>query len=122
VRAQTVTYTVTADPVTVTACQTATSIDKATCGVPVSTYTIGAKITCSGTGATPQETVARFRIEGGSVGTIYEGCIAAGPKDITTPSGGTHKCDGTNNNANPSPGGTMNTALDAAATGMGTIY
>lgn len=49
-------------------------------------------------------------------GTIYEGCIAAGPKYMTTPSGGTHLCDGTNNNANSTPGGTLTTAIDAAGT------
>lgn len=113
---QTVTSTTTLDQVTSTACQTATVINKATCGVLVSTYTTGGKITCSSTGATAQETVARFRIEGSSPeGTIYEGCIAAAPEDVTTPSGGTHKCDGTNNGANPAPGGTMATAIQAAA-------
>lgn len=61
----------------------------------------------------PQETVARFR-KGGSVRTMYECCIAAGPEDITTPSGGIQKCGGTNNNVNSSPGGTMTTAIDAA--------
>ncbi|GAB7329385.1 hypothetical protein MBLNU13_g01170t1 [Cladosporium sp. NU13] len=101
-------------PVVCMAHAAAPSINKSTCGVPVSTYTTGAKITCSSNGAAPQEIVARFGIEGGSAGTIYEGCIAAGPEDITTPFGGTHKCDGTNNNANPSPGGTMISAINAA--------
>jgi hypothetical protein len=83
--------------------------------MPVSTYTTGAKITCSSNGAAAQKTVARFRIGGSSpAGTIYEGCIAAGPQDITTPSGGTYRYDGTNNNANPAPRGTMTTAIDAA--------
>ena len=114
------TKTVIADPTstvttTATACQTATSGEQPTCGIPVSTYTTGAKITCTAAGASPQETVARFRIEGGSEGTIYEGCLAAGPGSITTPSGGTQNCDGTNNAAHPSPGGTLTRALNAAA-------
>jgi hypothetical protein len=29
--------------------------------------------------------------------------ILSSPQNITTPSGGTHLCDGTNNNANPAP-------------------
>ncbi|KAJ1325526.1 hypothetical protein MN608_08719 [Microdochium nivale] len=52
-------------------------------------------------------------IGGTSEGTIFEDCIASGPKDIT-PSGRTHSCDGTNNGANPSPGGTLTTQIDAA--------
>lgn len=51
-----------------------------------------------------------LRIEGESE-TVYEGVILTGPKDITTPSGGTYLCDGTNNSANPSPAGTGITCL-----------
>jgi hypothetical protein len=43
-----------------------------------------------------------FRIEGRDT-TLYEGFILSGPQNITTPSGGTHLCDGTQNNANPAP-------------------
>jgi hypothetical protein len=43
-----------------------------------------------------------LRIEGKD-STIYEGLILSGPRNVTTPSGGTHLCDATNNNANPSP-------------------
>ncbi|PVH87300.1 hypothetical protein DL98DRAFT_582011 [Cadophora sp. DSE1049] len=55
-----------------------------------------------------------LRIEGESE-TVYEGIILTGPEDITTPSGGTHLCDGTNNNANPSPAGTGITCIADAA-------
>jgi hypothetical protein len=48
-------------------------------------------------------------------GTIYEGAIRSGPRLITTSSGGTHLCDGTNNNANPTPEGTSITVLDSAS-------
>lgn len=34
---------------------------------------------------------------------------------MSTPSGGTHKCDGTNNNANPNSGNTPTAALDTAS-------
>lgn len=92
-----------------------------TCGVPVSSYTSGS-ITCSNVAA-PSATNARFRIEGNEAdGTIFEGCIASGPRDITTPSGGTHKCDGTNNNANPNPSATLSTQIDEAARQFGFDY
>ncbi|KAL8927721.1 MAG: hypothetical protein Q9208_002136 [Pyrenodesmia sp. 3 TL-2023] len=58
--------------------------------------------------------IVNLRIEGAS-NTIYEGPILSGPRNITTPSGGTHKCDGTNLNANPYPGNTPTGALDAAS-------
>ncbi|USW51989.1 hypothetical protein Slin15195_G053080 [Septoria linicola] len=117
----TVTATATADPSTVTDCQTITTISTTTtfangagrtCGAPIVAYT-SASLTCSNV-APPGETNARFRIEGGSEGNVFDGCIASGPENITTPSGGTHLCDGTNNNANGSPGSTLTTQIDAA--------
>ncbi|KAF2994975.1 hypothetical protein E8E13_003496 [Curvularia kusanoi] len=93
-----------------------------TCGVPVASYTSGS-ITCANTAAAPSATNARFRIESNdSEGTLFEGCIASGPRSITTPSGGTHLCDGTNNNANPSPGATLSTQIDEAAFEYGFTY
>lgn len=60
-------------------------------------------------------TNAKFRIEDASGGpTIYEGCTESQGEDITTPSGGTHLCDGTNGGANGSPGATLTTQIDAA--------
>ena len=55
-----------------------------------------------------------LRIEGLDT-TIYEAPIFSGPRNITTPSGGTHLCDGTNNDQNPSPVNTPTAALDAAS-------
>lgn len=55
-----------------------------------------------------------LRIEGSST-TIYENLIYSGPANITTRSGGTHLCNGQNNAANPNPGATPTTALQAAA-------
>lgn len=46
--------------------------------------------------------------------TPYEGLIRSGPSMVTTPSGGTHLCDGTNNAANSIAGGTDTTALQSA--------
>jgi len=57
--------------------------------------------------------IFNMRIEGAE-STIYEGPIRTDPRMITTPSGGTHFCDGTNNNANPNPGGTPTTGLDSS--------
>nr|POE63109.1 hypothetical protein CFP56_04012 [Quercus suber] len=119
---QTTVQTITLPASTATDCQTATATTTTypggaglTCGVPVSVYTTGGSITCA-SAASPSQTNARFRIEGGSSeGTIFDGpCIAAGPETITTPSGGSHLCDGTNGGANPAPGGTLTTAIDAA--------
>ncbi len=54
-----------------------------------------------------------FRIEG-ATDTLFEGKIRVGPRTLTLPSGGTHKCDGTNNGANPSPGPASSGAIDVA--------
>ncbi|GIZ44716.1 hypothetical protein CKM354_000790700 [Cercospora kikuchii] len=123
----TTTTTVTDPTPTSTDCQTTTVTTTTfaggprTCGVPVSTYTTAASVTCSNV-APPGETNGYFRIEGGSEGNIFDGCIVAGPRNITTPSGGTHLCDGTNNNANPAPGGTLTTQIDAAGRQEGFGY
>ena len=55
-----------------------------------------------------------LRIEG-DTDTIFEGIIRNGPANVTTASGGTHLCDGTNGHANPIPGQTPTTTLLAAA-------
>ncbi|MCJ1282271.1 hypothetical protein MMC26_001594 [Xylographa opegraphella] len=57
--------------------------------------------------------IVNLRIEG--TNTIYEAPIFSGPRNVTTPSGGTHLCDGTNDAANPTPGNTCTDALDAAS-------
>jgi len=62
-----------------------------------------------------------LRIEGPS-GTIYEGIILSGPRYITTPSGGTHLCDGTNNGANPVPFNNGISTIDAASRLCGFAY
>ncbi|MFB9432622.1 DUF4430 domain-containing protein [Streptoalloteichus tenebrarius] len=55
-----------------------------------------------------------LRIEGPDR-TIFEGVVATSGHAVTTAAGGTHQCDGTNNNANPTPGPTPTAALDDAA-------
>ncbi|KAK1221999.1 hypothetical protein PQX77_015178 [Marasmius sp. AFHP31] len=56
----------------------------------------------------------KLRIEGAQK-TIFEGRVLTYGHNITTVSGGTHKCDSTNHNANPKPGATCTTALNDAA-------
>ena len=54
------------------------------------------------------------RVEGASK-TILEVPVTSDGHDLTTASGGTHECDGTNNGAFPSPVSTPTAALDDAA-------
>jgi hypothetical protein len=64
--------------------------------------------------AVNQPTSVNLRIEG-STKTIFEGTVVTTGHDVTTASGGTHPCNGTNNDANPTPGPTCISALDDAA-------
>lgn len=66
-------------------------------------------------------TSVNLRIEGAS-DTVYEGVIRNGPRYITTPSGGTHLCDGTNDGANPAPFENGISAIDAASQLCGFAY
>ena len=59
-------------------------------------------------------TLVNLRIEGAEE-TIFEGTVLTKGHNVTTPSGGLHQCDGTNNDANPSPGPTCTSALDDAS-------
>ncbi len=63
--------------------------------------------------ATAAPTAVNVRIEGRTQ-TLFDGPVTTDGKVLTTASGGTHKCDGTNNGANPTPGGTPTTALNDA--------
>ena len=58
--------------------------------------------------------MTKLRVEGLKT-TFYEAPIISGPRNITTASGGTHHCDGTNNGENPTPGNTPTDSLDAGA-------
>lgn len=55
-----------------------------------------------------------LRIEG-AVNTIFESLVFSRGHNVTTQSGGTHHCDGTNNHPNPTPGATVTTALNDAS-------
>jgi hypothetical protein len=59
-------------------------------------------------------TAVDVRIEGRS-STIFSSPVTTDGKQVTTASGGTHICDGTNNGASPSPVATATSALDDAA-------
>src|SRR5438045_3948303 len=56
----------------------------------------------------------KLRVEGASR-TIFEGRITTDGHTVTTASGGSHKCDGTNGGANPTPGPSGTAALDDGA-------
>ncbi|KAF7341699.1 Surface cell-adhesion protein [Mycena sanguinolenta] len=59
-------------------------------------------------------TPVNLRIEGADK-TIFEGTIVTMGHNVTTVSGGTHHCDGTNDKANEFPGPTCTSALDDAS-------
>ena len=61
-----------------------------------------------------QGVLVNLRIEG-AVETIFEGLVFSRGHNVTTQSGGTHHCDGTNNHINPTPGATATSALDDAS-------
>ena len=63
-----------------------------------------------------------IRIEG-ETDTIFEGiAYHPFPRNITTASGGTHLCDGTNDGDNPTPGPTCTTALDQVSKRPGSPF
>jgi hypothetical protein len=55
-----------------------------------------------------------LRVEGPSK-TTFEGSVTTDGHNVTTPSGGTHKCDGTNGGVNPSSGPSATATLDDGA-------
>jgi hypothetical protein len=76
-------------------------------------------LTLLGASAAPAATVpVKLRIEG-ATRTIYEGTVKTEGHEVTTQTGGTHKCDGTNLGTNPTPGPTPTAALDTAAAKAG---
>jgi len=66
------------------------------------------------TKAQEEEAIVNLRIEGDE-NTIFEASLLTKGKIVTTASGGTHKCDGTNNNASSVSGPTVTSSLDLAA-------
>jgi len=59
-------------------------------------------------------TAVDVRIEG-KTSTIFDAPVTTDGKTVSTATGGSHTCDGTNGGANPSAGATPITALDDAA-------
>ncbi|QCX80765.1 hypothetical protein C9F11_35910 [Streptomyces sp. YIM 121038] len=55
----------------------------------------------------------------GPTSTLFNGSVTTKGHSVTTATGGTHKCDGTNNEANTSAGPTPTAALDDAAKKQG---
>jgi len=55
-----------------------------------------------------------LRVEGASK-TTFEGRVTTDGHTVTTASGGSHKCDGTNGGVNPTPGPVATSALDDGA-------
>jgi hypothetical protein len=55
-----------------------------------------------------------LRVEGQSQ-TIFDGPVTTDGHDVTTQTSGTHRCDGTNNGAHPTPGPTATATLDDGA-------
>jgi hypothetical protein len=78
---------------------------------PTATQTVTA---CNPNSTDLSQSCVYLRVEGAD-NTIFEGYIVSGPVNVTTPSGGTHLCDGTNNGANAIPGGTCTSALNEAS-------
>jgi hypothetical protein len=62
-------------------------------------------------GASATPVGVTVRVEGGTK-TILDESVTTDGHDVTPASGGTHKCDGTNNGAQPSPVPTPTAALD----------
>src|SRR5436309_4897059 len=73
---------------------------------------------CACTPALASPATVDLRVEGSSQ-TLFEGGVTTDGRNVTTASGGTHKCDGTNGAANPTAGPTMTTALDDGAKAAG---
>lgn len=69
-------------------------------------------------GAQPAKAAAPISVHltvTGPDGAVYDKELETTGHTVTTASGGSHKCDGTNNGANPSAGATPTAALDDAA-------
>jgi hypothetical protein len=64
--------------------------------------------------ASANPTVVNVRVEGATQ-TVFEAPVLTDGHTVTTTSGGTHVCDGTNGGANPTPGPSVTAALDDAA-------
>lgn len=82
------------------------SLGTATLAAPTVDLSLSSRVTTA--------VLTNLRVEG-ATHTFYEGPILTYGHNVTTPSGGTHHCDGTNNNANPQAGPTCTAALSDAS-------
>jgi hypothetical protein len=60
------------------------------------------------------EKMVHLRVEGDE-GRIFDSKVSTKVMQVASESGGTHKCDGTNNRMNASPGATVTGAVHSAA-------
>jgi hypothetical protein len=72
--------------------------------------------------ANPHPTALVYLRVEGATSTIFEGWVTTTPHDVTTDAGGTHPCDGLNNNVNATAGPTPTTALDDASNAAGFTF
>ena len=64
--------------------------------------------------ATAAPAAVNLRVEG-AITTLFEDRITTDGRTVTTASGGSHQCDGTNGGVNPTPGPSATAALDEGA-------
>ncbi|MFF3018558.1 DUF4430 domain-containing protein [Streptomyces sp. NPDC057939] len=87
----------------------------------ITTVALGLALACApaaAQAAPKPNTNAAVKVEltvQGPNGLLFKGRIKTKGHDVTTATGGTHKCDGTNGGANPSKVPTPTAALDDAA-------
>jgi hypothetical protein len=77
---------------------------------------LGTLLSAASASAAPA--TVQLRVEG-STQTLFDGPITTDAKSLTKDGTGSHPCDGTNKQTNPSPGPTMTGALDDGATAAG---
>ena len=73
----------------------------------------------SNTSAVPPVAVVTVQIVDTDGTVLFSERVVTRTHDVTTESGGTHTCDGTNGGANSTPGPTVTGALDDAASAYG---
>jgi hypothetical protein len=81
-----------------------------------------AQAVSSDSAAVPPVAVVTVQIVDADGTVLFSERVVTRTHDVTTASGGTHTCDGTNYGANPTPGPTVTGALDDAAKAYGFTF